>query len=197
MKLRKTLKVCLVITFTLCFYSPSLFAQPIPTTEPYFNISMTTEEGNSAAKPFPYTYGWNEQPWLFLKLKAGDALAAVGGTSVTKTYWTWDNPSGEDPLPYIEETEGTLNGQWPNLDNWNDIRKLGNWTIIANTTLTINSYPSYPKEYYTGSTSFKVIPEPASMILYVLGGLSLASGFFRKKKSYLTQPSHARQRARA
>ncbi len=175
MKTSKALKMFLVITAALCFYSPSLFAQPLPE---YYNISMTTEEGNPVAKPFPF-YGWNEQPWLFLGLKKDIPYDEEVGISNTTSTWTWHNPSGTN-ISYIKSLEGTLNGLWTSLDTWGTIKQLGNWTIIANTTLF---YTDGSSDYYTGNTSFKVVPEPASMILYILGGLSLASGFFRKKKS--------------
>lgn len=178
MRTKKALKMFLLISAILCFYSPALFA-----VEPYDTIVMTSETGNTTAKPEPYTYGLNELPWLFLGLKDMPYTDTVGDSNTTST-WTWLNPSG-DNLSYIRYSNGTLNGQWTSFSPsyWDTIKKLGNWTIDADTTLTTGSEMSARKEYFTGSTSFKVVPEPASMILYVLGGLSLATGFFRKKKS--------------
>ncbi len=174
MKIKKLLKMFLVTIAVFSFYSPSLFAQ----TPTYHNISMTSNEGNLTAKPEPYTYGWDEQPWLFLKLKADSNSVE---SSTTNSNWKWSGSSLSNNLV----VNGTGNNLWNSFDltYWKNIRQLGTWTIDVDTTLYNTVLGSSILYKSPTPISFNIVPEPASMILYVLGSLSLATGFFRKKKS--------------
>ncbi|MFH0828520.1 MAG: PEP-CTERM sorting domain-containing protein [Candidatus Omnitrophota bacterium] len=178
MKIKNILKMFLVTMVMFCFYAPSLIAANYT----YSKIFMTSEEGNTTAIPDPYTYDWTEQPWLYLQLN-NETYDTKVGSSVTDSTWTWINSTGGPNTPWTMNMNGTSNGLWTsfNSDFWKIIKQPGDWTINVNTTLFKDGVES--PDIYEGSTSFKLVPEPASMILYILGGLSLASGFFRKKKS--------------
>ncbi len=177
-----------ILISSLAFFGLSIWltASSLFALEPYEQIYMTSGNGNITEKSVPYAYTLDEQPWLYLQLK-NQAYTDTIGTSNSTSVWTWDNPSGPDE-PYLRKHDDTKNGMWVSFDgaeySWDEIKQLGTWSITANTDLIVPGGLSTAIQKYSGSASFQVnvVPEPASMLLYILGGGSLLAGFFRKKK---------------
>jgi hypothetical protein len=171
----------LVLSTTLGLIFLSLFLTCAFAAIDYDTITMVTGNGTTTVKDGPYIYGV-EQPWFFIRFNDAVANDAVAGNSRTTAVWQWDNTTGPDPAPYIKFYDNTQNGIWGTLVDWNTAEKLGNWTIDLSTPLHATSGGV---QRYAGSTQFSValVPELASMILYVLGGFSMVAGFWRKKKA--------------
>ena len=121
-------------------------------------IYMADVDGNIKT-----AFDWDDQPYLHLKLPHA-------GYSYTSAFWVDPDiisyPSGGD-MSYDEEVVLTL-------DNWDTVKKIGNWNIDA-----LYLY-SATGEFAEGETSFCVLPEPSSIMLFSIGMAFFAAGFFRK-----------------
>jgi hypothetical protein len=147
------------------------------------NIYMISGPDNTTQKTDAYILG-QSQPWFFIQFSDLASPETVIGNSSTLATWRWDNPSGDDYRNIIFYNK-TQNGVLGNIANWTSVEKLGNWSIHISSPLNPNAGTGIPKGTYVGDLQFKVsnvVPEPASAILYILGGGSLLAGFFRKRK---------------
>lgn len=123
----------------------------------------------AAGSPAVATYAWDQNPWLYF----------VSPSSMLTYSVSWWNHTGEAlKTPNLEITVGT-NNVWhgfSNFDDWAAIRKAGDWTVRADYT------------YADGSSSgeivpFRVVPEPVSSALFLLGGSAIAALKLRKRKN--------------
>ena len=151
---KKTVVVLSAVLFTLIF-SGNVFAA-------FDNIYTTGTYGGTDIKT---TFGWDEKPWLYLKLPtSADSTNIIGSA--------WTSPSG-----VISSVGDTLSGRtiWLGFDTWNSIRTAGLWNVTAN----YSGYLGGPSG--SGTTTFTVTPEPVSMILFLFGGAALAAAYRKKK----------------
>jgi len=139
-----------------------LFCVPLlahdATAQAFDVMYMTASSGSHTQKT---SFGWDETPWLYVNLPAS------GGANVTTSSW-FDS----DSVQYDTFISGDTDEWWISLSNWNTVKKMGQWDVNTNYTLAV-----YPPASGSGSTSFTVTPEPASMVLFVTGGAVL---IFRK-----------------
>ncbi|MCK4947514.1 MAG: hypothetical protein KAS46_03960 [Candidatus Aureabacteria bacterium] len=113
------------------------------------------------------TFGWNEQPWLYLNLPSPTMTFTV----------SWWNPDGTSS--YYDDFELVTSGDkaWHSLDNWSDVggpRQLGYWNLRADFSSADGTG--------TDTANFTVTPEPVNSALFLLGGTFLAFGYRWKAK---------------
>ena len=173
----------ITLSITLVLFSFSLFLTAASAAD-FDNATMVSYFNDTNPKTGDYLYGV-EEPWFFLEFENLLNTSDIVGASKTTAIWTWDNTTGRDKN-YIKFYNSTENGIWGNLDEWDTAEQLGNWTIQISTPLDANPGSGVPSDTYTKTLNFKVsnvVPEPASALLYILGGGSLLAGFLRKKKA--------------
>jgi hypothetical protein len=166
----------LIFSISLVLFSFSLFLTAASAAE-YGNAYMVSGLGNTTQKFGDYVYGVDE-PWFFLQFINTTPADTSYYSSKTVAEWQWENTTPT----WIKFYNSTENGVWGNLENWGSDKQYGNWTInITTPSVGIGrSAVTYEK-----TLTFKVsniVPEPASALLYILGGGSLIAGFLRKKK---------------
>lgn len=145
------------------------FSVPAFAAGQFTEIYTTGSNGGTAPKS---TFGWNETPWLYLKLPNP-------GLNVSSAWWQSPNSKY-----YFTSTEPNNNQErWLTLNNWNDVKSSGPWSIDASYFYANN--PNNP--IGNGKTTFVVSPEPISSILFLVGGAALiGSRKFRKKRKAFT-----------
>jgi len=114
------------------------------------------------------TFGTGDKPYLYVKL-------ADAGLNYKAAYW--NSPFGES---YLTQDDRTLLGAateaWYDLSTWNDIQKIGTWFVSGN-----YRYAGQGLQLGAGTYNFSVTPEPASMVLFLVGGLALAAVMYSRK----------------
>ncbi len=126
------------------------------------DIFMTDSNGSTTPKS---TFTLSETPWLYVDLPTA-GLNVIGS-------W-WQEPSHKYDFAGSNPSENQQ--VWISPENWNLIKQTGLWNVQAVYTYAGGSMGS-------GTTSFKVVPEPFSSALFLLGGGALALGAYRKRAS--------------
>jgi hypothetical protein len=165
-----------IFSMTLVLFSFSLLLTAASAAE-YGNAYMVSGLGNTTQKFDDYVYGVDE-PWFFLQFINSTPTNTSYPSTTTLADWQWENTTPT----WLKFYNSTENGVWGNLENWDTDKQYGNWSINITTPVgTGRSAVTYEK-----TLNFKVsnvVPEPASALLYILGGGSLIAGFLRKKKA--------------
>jgi len=128
------------------------------------NVFMTNAQGSSTPQN---TFGWNETPWLYVKLK--------GGADNLATNW-WKIG---DYAHNLQVVRGHSDSDWYiSLANWHTsgIKRPGNWQVY------IAGFFNDGSMYQENCAFFTVTPEPLSSTLFVLGAAALAGKRFSKSK---------------
>lgn len=164
----KRLIICFALFLCFCGITSFAFA-----TDYDLNFYTSDTLGGS----FVDTFNKNQDIWLYINLPKT-------GLSLT-TYWFTD-PNSDPYLAYTDPT--TLQASWYKLNDltyytdtsddeytWDQIVSVGDWNVAGT-----YSYPG--KTNITGryEANFKVVPEPVSATLFVVGGIGLA--VLRRKK---------------
>jgi hypothetical protein len=134
-------------------------------------IYMTDAYGSYTERA---TYAWDEIPWLYLRFPENGL-----GFNITRAWW--ESPGGDS---YFTRNTGYNEQEiWLTLgDYWYEVRELGEWDIRAR--FFLHERGSHPV-LGIGATSFHVIPEPVSSILFITGGATLVvTRYLRKRKIF-------------
>lgn len=125
-------------------------------------------------------FNWDETPWLYFQVPIKDP------EDINVTMSWWQDPVGEE-YKVKERTPDTID-IWHSLDNWDKVRVLGDWNVRAKYTARGGDDTNTTGEGYT---SFKVVPEPISSILFLTGGATLVARHYWKKRqsSFLSTPA--------
>jgi hypothetical protein len=144
-----------VLIIALAFSVNILFIQGNALAWPGFIDLFTTDSfGSTTPKSI---FGPDETPYLYMNLEIPDG-------AVASTVSFWNDP---DSLAYFGGNSVSTDTQrWSALSNWEDAKKTGTWTINA------NYFDSFGNND-VASTDFKVVPEPATMSLLLMGGLPM------------------------
>jgi hypothetical protein len=143
---------------------------------------MTEFFGDSAADSFnpKDSFTRDETPWLYLKLQ--DSVDQVTGN-----WWFWNKGNQDWELSF--NTRSLDPAVWEKRESDNPDGTKNLWL----TRLDMSDFAAHDQWWHVNaihsnnpnggcSTKYHVTPEPASMLLYILGGGSLIAGFFRKRK---------------
>jgi hypothetical protein len=134
-----------------------------------FEAIYMTDNATSTTPKLNQTFGWNETPYLYVKLR--------GGADNLATYWwtigDWPNN--------IQVVQGHSDDEfYVNIANWHTpgIKKSGKWQVYT------AGFYNDGSMYQESSAFFTVTPEPVSAALFLLGGVALAGrNYFFSKKS--------------
>ena len=157
---KKPLSVVCFTFATLMFIASNVSAQSFGFLDLY-----TVNSGSSTAAQ--NTFDFSGTPYLYMKLDVPSGAQA-------NTISAWNAPSGS---AYFSASQ--LNSdveRWVSLVNWNTVKEPGAWTVYAN-------YFDSRANNVVGTANFTVTPEPATMALFLLGGLPLFSSRLRKTKN--------------
>jgi hypothetical protein len=166
----------LIFSTTLVLFSFSLFLTAA-SADDYGNAYMVSGLGNTTQKFGDYVYGVDE-PWFFVQFSNLTPANTSYPSTTTVAEWQWENTTPT----WIKFYNSTENGVWGNLVDWGTDKQYGNWTINITTPTGSNFHPINYNKVLTFKVS-NIVPEPASALLYILGGGSLIVGFLRKKKT--------------
>lgn len=125
----------------------------------FLHIYMTDAEGSYTPKTF---FEWDETPWLYLHLPGS-------GLNYTSAFW-------EDPYSntYLTDDFGFAQEYWFSLDNWSDVRELGQWEI--------NAWYLYAGGGSGEGRANFTVPEPMTLTLFVMGGGAILAGRFIRRE---------------
>ena len=169
------MKRALVIIGALLLLTTSVYAQ---------SFTTAYKDGDNFVEKS--TFQLEEQPWLHINVPDTDFTGYLNFS-----YWNYPAPGSSYFLatfftPAQEERDGNnLYFTFPEA-TWEAIRKTGDWGISAATVLIkpgTSPFFGNNLQSYSGNTTFKVVPEPISTSLFVIGGIVLAAGTLRKKKN--------------
>ncbi len=124
-----------------------------------------------------HAFEYTDTPYLYAVITAPSAT--FYNTNIFSD-WTFGGTTYEGDGSGLKKLQ-----YWIDLATWNTIKMAGTWTIDGQFTVT-NSFTGALINSGSGNTWFEVnapvVPEPLSSILFLLGGVALASRkLFRKK----------------
>ena len=149
----------------------------------YAKMFVTNAEGNVATSS-QAAFGWNEQPWLYIKFYDPSSANPTSMNSIT---WTWDGTPTDKS--FFKFYMGSNNEIWLGFSQscWeNTVRKAGDWTISGLSLLNDRSCGdacSGQLKSFGDTVNFKVnaVPEPVSALLFLTGGGAIAA--LRRRKA--------------
>lgn len=122
-------------------------------------------------------FQWDQKPWLHVSVSETDFIG-----NWLLSYWNHQATPSSTYLdnflyPFSDFVKVGTSDLYLSfdLDQWEAIRKLGDWDISSAVILSSRG-PNYSTKLqaYSGDTFFKVVPEPISAGLFLLGGGALA-----------------------
>jgi len=171
MKRRILAKIVFLSIFVIC--TSAIFAS----TSGNAFIEIYPTPGTHEEK---HTFDWEETPSLYLLLPDPNELLFKSEVYSEWYYGLEGSPRGD------KSGSGWFSKSYSlRLDNWTDpgVREIGNWTVYANFTYYDNN--GHIIDEGSGSTRFtvgpNVIPEPASLALFLLAGAALVIRRYRKE----------------
>ncbi len=175
--MKKLLVLLAVGSLVLFIAANKAFATVLdPSTEPY----MTEQQGSFAQED---TFGWNETPFAFIGFDVID-LNPRGPLELT---WSWyfDKDINNEIFVASESQRITSFGTGPSLniwnapDDWDTLKQLGDWK----TTITWENRVLGGRGGWGSSIiNYTVTPEPASSLLFLFGGATMALRYYRRKR---------------
>lgn len=161
----------LVVIFCLVLIAGSAHA-----VVPFDAIYMVDSEFSTTQKDI---FDFNDpSPWIYLNVPVVPAYNVSLSFYVSPTddhYWTYElNNTGEEI--WISLDDGYQGLLPPQAIDWIDIKEIGTWEVTA-------KYAGCGSgcELNYGTTSFTVVPEPVSSMLFLVGAATLGFRRFRKK----------------
>jgi hypothetical protein len=124
--------------------------------------------GSTAAKD---TFGFDETPFLYMKLPEDDFNFASS---------FWHAPSSS--THFASDGPSTTGERWISLTDWNNVKEVGDWTIDSNVFYSNGAAA-------TSVASFTVTPEPLAMALFFVGGVPIAANLYHKRKKLVSSLS--------
>lgn len=165
--LSRKIVLFLALVFSLAIFAGNVFASPSGyMVDEEFSINPQPATGSPALA----TYGWDQSPWLYF----------VSPSNILTYSISWWNHTGEVIYTPTFEVTSNTNSVWhgfSNFSEWAAIRKAGDWTVKADYSYAGGGPGT------TGEVPFKVVPEPVSSALFLLGGGAIAALKLRKKKN--------------
>jgi hypothetical protein len=135
----------------------------------YFEEFRTVGALNSSISKT--VFGWEDTPYLYVK------LSAAGAASIRST---WLSPINKEYLRSKNLlNSNTLTEFWLSPVSWQDKRALGNWSLSGGLFETSTSKASLDSRV----ANFVITPEPASLLLFGIGGVPLAAHILRRRKT--------------
>ena len=157
--MKKSLTLLSILFFTIFFFLPVGTAHAI--TVGFVDLFTVDSPVSTTPKNF---FGPGEEPFLYMNV-------AIPDGTIANTISGWNDPDG---LGYFSNSELSTNTErWASLSDWNSVEKVGTWTVHAN-------YFDSAANNIVESTNFTVTPEPATMSLFLLGGIPM---MLRRKKT--------------
>lgn len=158
---------------------------PLDYTTPYmvtgnnsYNLSLDTS-GN-------FSYAFNEQPWVYIKLKLSDLLLS----EPLHVHWTWTFSDGSMTNRYEQISLAGLTTDkelWstPPEPWWTNHHSQGDWNIRLYwfSTLTPHGYGNHPLDFTIQGGGPVVTPEPLSATLFLLGGAPILAVLRKRLKT--------------
>ncbi len=118
------------------------------------------------------TFNTAETPYLYVKL-------ADAGINYKSAFW--NSPYGQSYLTGDDRINlSSAQEAWFSIDSWHDQTRIGKWVVNGNYL-----YAGGALNVGAGTYNFSVTPEPASLVLFLVGGLALAAVVYSRKKSSL------------
>jgi len=154
--------ITIIISLFIIFISNfSVFAStPIPGYSKIWTVASP-----ESTDPQSVFY-WDQTPWLYLELP-------WAGLNFTGSWW--EDPEGEFHFADNGVDDSGNLEIWISLDNWDMVKSPGEWYIDAFTSYADGSI-------LIGQTSFTVVPEPVSTVLFISGGATLLIRRFWKSR---------------
>lgn len=153
-----------IVGFLMCF--SLIFEQTkAEAAEIDFEKLYTTGSG-SPDEVLKNEFTLNETPYLFMQLPTGEELSDF-------TVSFWHGPTNNTSVMTFGGAGLT---RWATPANWDAVKEVDEWDIDA------SWYNSGTGNGGTGHTSFTVTPEPIAMILFMVGGLPIATSLYRNRR---------------
>ena len=144
----------------------------------------TTESANTHQTPadpfanpvFQDIFGWDETPYLYLETPQRNIQNHFFDNAFVSTKWFFNSQEKFSSTGFGDMNQNEFFYTPP---DWTSIRQLGLWTIESSYELRPQFTPGELTAFGEGSTQFTVsaptvTPEPATMVLFGLGGAALA-----------------------
>lgn len=144
------------------------------------------------------TFSYHQKPWVFFKIPGNYVFGTFGGNYnggiVNSTWVHLASAFSQDTVPaapYVDWDPVLCNGnnghylsftdnRWFGLNGNPEVRRVGDWSINLITVLTNDG--NYVTTLGGNISKMTITPEPASVALFLLGGIGLVAGRLRKKK---------------
>lgn len=151
---KKSVSVVCFTVAALTFIASNVFAQSFG----FLDLYTVNSSSSTAAQD---TFDYSQTPYLYMKLE-------IPSGAIANTISAWNAPLGS---AYFGSSSLSNDVErWVSLANWNTVKEPGAWTVYAN-------YFDSRANNVVGAANFTVTPEPATITLFLLGGLPL---FYRK-----------------
>jgi len=141
-----------------------------------FKMYMTKDSTTNVEKTD--AYGWGNLPYLYIHIPNLHVLDHEN-TSWFATSFATTNYTDDFDIAKNDTTSAIYRDLWLTPKNWfnPDVRIAGDWKVQAR----VYSQGTKPILEGAGCRPFKVVPEPISSALFLLGGATLAVVQYRRK----------------
>lgn len=158
-------------------------------TNSVFAQNFTTAKQVGSSWSETSIFDLSEKPWLHFEMPAGDADATG---DLFLSFWNYPTPPSSNflstlftPNDYAKPDSSNIYLSFKNA-TWDSIKKVGDWQVNSAVILFkpgVGALPWGNVTAYSGTTNFKVVPEPISAGLFLLGAGALAFVKRNRKKA--------------